>query len=288
MRVQNFPSRFLRHTKTSRRSSMRHLLYRSCRPILASLLTCKAALTHPAECAWILPADDPQVTVTGPRPASILIIGDGPAAGSGVRTHQLGVAGNLARQLSRSTGRGISVEVFAYPRMSAKRASRELDRLDIPARDVVIVMLTSTGVLNLTRAATWGRQLALLVRQINNSDVTATFVTTTLQPHRLQDAGRVRSYLGAEHSDALNGEVQRVCVAEKSPAIVLGPADSADSLAYAQWAQSISTAVAPVLALRSGPIAAQHPLLVNLIAAESAVGVPFGARVRLAAGGVAA
>lgn len=99
---------------------------------------------------WMYPADEPRVVVEGSDPAQILIIGDAPAAGFGVRTHGLGIAGHLARRLSLLSARGVTVTIKAQPKASARSAVPAIEGVLHEDYDAIVLMLTTTDALCLT------------------------------------------------------------------------------------------------------------------------------------------
>jgi hypothetical protein len=60
----------------------------------------------------------------------VLLIGSGPAVGWGVLTHEVGLAGHLARQASKALGSGVEVVVHAETRMTASGLAAKLETVD--------------------------------------------------------------------------------------------------------------------------------------------------------------
>lgn len=112
------------------------------------------------------PSDPPRARSGGPDPDHVLVIGDAPAAGFGVTTHQLGIPGQLTRALSQLTGRGAEVDLIVDPGMSAEAAARRIPDLDLDRYDAIVLMLGSTDALRLKSCRRWSEQFAELLRRV--------------------------------------------------------------------------------------------------------------------------
>lgn len=103
----------------------------------------RAAVVKPIVERWLLrsrsswrrlpvPSGPPAARSEGPDPDRILLLGSGIAAGYGVTTHDLALAGQLARQVSALTRRGVQLDVIPDENLVATmsltvRRLRELD-----------------------------------------------------------------------------------------------------------------------------------------------------------------
>src|SRR5690606_36089961 len=86
-----------------------------------------------------IPVDSPHVRVPGRVSDRVLVLGSGPAMSWGVLSHQLGLAGGLARSLAKQTGRGAVVDVVADASMTADSAIEQVERLGLWRYDAVVV-----------------------------------------------------------------------------------------------------------------------------------------------------
>jgi hypothetical protein len=106
------------------------------------------------------------IQVAGDDPLRILLMGNGAAVGYGVLTHDLALAGHLARQLSALTRRGTELRVEADGRLTAASALRILESADLRGVDVVVMTLGMNETLALAPTTRWKRDLAVLFETI--------------------------------------------------------------------------------------------------------------------------
>jgi hypothetical protein len=80
----------------------------------------------------VLPADMPQGHASGPAPYRFLLAGGESVAGRGVRSHDLGLVGCLARSIAGQTGHGTDVDLLVSekPGLSSLDAVLRRQRLD--------------------------------------------------------------------------------------------------------------------------------------------------------------
>lgn len=116
-----------------------------------------------------LPLPPPGRTVTrgpGHDPDRVLLLGGGSAVGWGVVSHDLALAGHLARGTSALTERGVDVEVEANPRMSVADAIGLLRPAMISRYDAIVVTLGSRDAQRLIPVARWESDLTQLLDHI--------------------------------------------------------------------------------------------------------------------------
>lgn len=97
----------------------------------------------------------------GPSADRVLIIGSGPAVGWGVSSHDLALAGSLARALRAMTGRGVIVDVIADPDMGAANLAPIIAGAKLGDYDAVV---TTVGINDALRGASpwsWRRHIRL-------------------------------------------------------------------------------------------------------------------------------
>ncbi len=113
-----------------------------------------------------LPRPDDSATVArgaGHDPDRVLLLGRGSAIGWGVVSHELALAGHLARATSLLTGRGIDVEVIADPEMSVRAAARALTPAVISRFDAIVLTLGTREAFEFLPVKVWTRQLTHLL-----------------------------------------------------------------------------------------------------------------------------
>ncbi|WP_157509773.1 hypothetical protein [Leifsonia sp. Root4] len=201
------------------------------------------ARTH-EQCEWRYPTGPAEINIAGTCPARILVIGDGPAAGCGVRSHQLGIAGHLGRHLFSHIQRGVVVTVAAQPAASARSTRKCLGDLDIEGYDSIVLMLATTDAFCLTSRRSWRRNMTGLVHALKSTKASSVFVTTTASVHLARRLTPFARRMTGRHARALNVETSRICAQTNTPLIQLDAASDLTSRTYAKWGRRIGTHVA--------------------------------------------
>ena len=88
------------------------------------------ALRYRAEVA--MPRGTPSVSVAGPDPVRVLLLGGGIAVGYGAPTHDESLTGALARLLAERSGRGAAVAATADQLADLRRIGERLVRTGVP------------------------------------------------------------------------------------------------------------------------------------------------------------
>lgn len=112
------------------------------------------------------PTDRPHSHSPGPDHDSVLVFGSGPAAGWGVRTHDLALPGSLARALSLRTGRGADVNVSASPLGSIRSGFHDVAGLDLSGYHAVVVALGVNDAIDFIPPKVWRAELARILTHI--------------------------------------------------------------------------------------------------------------------------
>ena len=108
-----------------------------------------------------------QGTLTGPDPLRLLVIGDSTAAGVGAETQDDALPGNLARELSARTGRG--VQWHATGRNGATARDLITDYLDAATGetyDIVFLTIGANDALGLRPRWAFARDIRTLVARL--------------------------------------------------------------------------------------------------------------------------
>jgi hypothetical protein len=200
--------------------------------------------------SWMYPTGEPVARARGVQPARLLLIGDAPAAGYGVATHELSVAGHTARALSALIGRGVEVQIYAYPQLTVQKVTRylkETDRDDFDRYDAIILMLCAADALKLTSPGVWRRQLQLSLALLEQRSAAPTFVTTTADLTRVETLSPRLRFIAGSHAQRLDRETKNVNEARGYPTIQLCSGSDSASSAYEAWSQQIAAAIATAL-----------------------------------------
>jgi hypothetical protein len=192
---------------------------------------------------WRYPAGPCAVRTAGIDPVRILIIGDGPAAGCGVRTHDLGIAGHLARQITGRIDRGVVVTVMAQPGASARATLKRLDEVDLDGYDTIVLMLATTDAFCLTNRRSWRADMTELVRALSSTGTASLFVTSTANLRVARSLSPLARCLTGRHARMLNMETSRICGQFNTPMIHLDAASGLTSRTYRRWGRRIGAHV---------------------------------------------
>lgn len=190
---------------------------------------------------WRYPTGPCAISIPGPDPLRILILGDGPAAGCGVAIHELGIAGHLARHVARHTSRGVSVTVTADRAASVHSTLRRLDDLDLAVYDVVVLMLAATDAFCLTPRHSWRRDMAALVGSVRARTTARVLVTSIATLEFARSLSPFARRLTGSHARMLDDETRRICVETATEMIALDAASDLTSRTYAMWARRIGS-----------------------------------------------
>ena len=103
------------------------------------------------------------VRSSGPSPFRVLLFGGGPAVGYGVLSHDLALAGHLARGLTRATGFGIDVDVVTQVDLRCREMPALLADVELEQYDLVVLSVGIQDVLDLAPAAEWSADVSRLL-----------------------------------------------------------------------------------------------------------------------------
>ena len=94
------------------------------------------------------PASREVIRSDGPDPYRVLLFGGGPAVGYGVLSHDLALAGNLARGLTEATGHGIDIDVVVQVDLRCREVPTLLAEVDLDQFDIVVFSVGIQDVLD--------------------------------------------------------------------------------------------------------------------------------------------
>lgn len=124
----------------------------------------------------VIPHDSPHIHAPGMDPDRLLIAGDGAASGRGVRTHELGLPGFLARSLSSRTGRATDVDMEVDDDMTVSSCQAALDQRDLSRYDVVILTVGANEALALMPPREWQESIRRLLHTVRRDTPATTRV----------------------------------------------------------------------------------------------------------------
>ena len=215
------------------------------------------------------PDDHPVGHAAGTDPDRVLVLGNGPAVGWGVRSHDLALPGTLARALSARTGRGADVTALADPDVTVATAASLLDGHDLAGLDAVVVVLGASDALRLVSRARWSAGLTALLDALEEAvDPFCEIVVTGIQPPSSIPKFTMRcGGVVDRHARSLNAMTEAVCAPWARVHVVSPPPPAAApegvgeppraSVPYAAWAAVLADVLAPLVdvALAAGSTA---------------------------------
>lgn len=191
------------------------------------------------------PDGPPVAHSAGSNSYRVLIVGNGPALGIGVRSQDLALPGALARAISARTGAGVDVEVHAEPRFGPEAFSDMLRGCAGHRFDSIVVTRGGEEALDLLPAADWGDRLTAALAELRAfAGPSAEIVVTGIPAHSSTRGLPARlARVVAEHAAELDRVSFAVCAAWSGTSFVaLTPAGAGARAAeqYGQWAHQIA------------------------------------------------
>lgn len=228
----------------------------------------KRALLAPIAHLWVVnsaaswrslprPADSPFAAASGVDPHRLLLIGSGMAVSYGVLSHDLGLAGSLAREISMRTGRGVDIDVRAASEMTVPAATAQLATLDLARYDAIVVTLGGLETLGLLPPSQWRTQLEELLDSVEASGPNRPIVyivsTGTMPDYLRMPAVIARATY--RHGPLIEAESRAACESRDRAVFVPFEPRAGDVVRYAnretyeEWASLIAPLIARDLSL---------------------------------------
>lgn len=114
---------------------------------------------------------------------NLLTIGESTFAGVGVKTHEEGVTGELAKFLSNKTNRSVNWEVLAQSGYTAKKVLTELvPKIPKTPFDIIVIGLGGNDTFELNRPMRWQKDLIDIIVEIQKIQPQASIIIATLPP----------------------------------------------------------------------------------------------------------
>jgi GAF domain-containing protein len=203
------------------------------------------------------PVDATSLAVEGEDPDAVLLIGNGPAHGWGVVTHQLSLTGHLGRAVTARTERPCAVTFIGDETMNVSSALAWIGDHDVTAYDAVVVVLGINDAVRLTRVPVWRERFAELMGALAASTrPSARILVAGMQPVRsVTPYDSALGGIAQRHADRLDREAREVV--DATGRAVFHPLGAPElepdrphgsSRVYRAWAREIADAAAPLLA----------------------------------------
>lgn len=207
------------------------------------------------------PDDTSHQTVDAPDAHRVLIVGNDYAISWGVRTHALGLPGQLARELSQRTGRGADVDVISNPGMSITDVSTLVKGRDLVSYESVVIITGVGDAYKLLPPLRW----VVLLNDLLSTVLSASTAGTPVTVVGIQPVSSVNVLAAKEGgvvdrwAEALNEMTQAVCHKKDrvfylaAPDPESGDLDDTDRLrfkspsVYKAWAVDMARHLVPLI-----------------------------------------
>ncbi|CAN5151322.1 hypothetical protein BH09ACT5_BH09ACT5_07860 [soil metagenome] len=225
----------------------------------------RSAIVRPAAERWLrrsrtswrtlpLPTGPAAARTDGPDPDRILLFGSGIAMGYGVKSHDLALAGQLARQVSDLTRRGVQIDVVASEHTTVENALNSLSTSRLRELDAIVATPGGLERLLLMPVSIWRRRVESLLDQFSASAPASLRVLFVAVPE-LSKVVRMPWLLGTladASARALNRALEAACAARPFAEFVpFRPVQQAGregtGRTYSHWASLIAPSVARAL-----------------------------------------
>jgi hypothetical protein len=206
------------------------------------------------------PSGKPTAHATGPNPDRLLLIGSGIAVGYGAKTHDLALAGQLARQVSERTGRGARVDVLVTDEMTGNDVKVALTRKWLSSVDAIVATPGGLETLLLHSPGAWRRQIASLLDHVTLVGPSSLHVFMIGLPplSTIVKLPKLFGFLAARSASGINAELKLLCAArpnttyiEFTPTELAGRTGTGRT--YYHWAELIAPLVSAGLEPHSQP-----------------------------------
>jgi hypothetical protein len=223
------------------------LLHVVARPVMRLWRLTVLATWSSSPCA----EDPPYAFVEGPDPLRVLLLGGNAVAGFGVLTHELGLVGQIGRQLAHATGRGVEVEACGQVGMTINELVSRVCELPRVRTGMVVVALGINDILRMTSLRTWMRDLNRLfdlIREDRAEDVQVVVVKVP-QIHTVEGLAWLPRRLVRWQSRLLNDATRRLCSRLEFVTLVPSPMtddanwpgmDGGNANSYRSWASELT------------------------------------------------
>jgi hypothetical protein len=208
------------------------------------------------------PVDAPRVHAMGPEPDRILVVGADMVSGVGVRSHDRGIGGHMARRLNDLTGRGVDVQLYGIPGMQPRRAAQAIGGFTLERFDGLVVMAGQRYSTITRPQRSWSRDVRRMLSELDRKapkSLPVIVVGLPPLPEGNSSGNRVVSALERRIAQ-FNEETAKACADHGRQFVPLRPASDPEkefnSASYAVWAVTIAATMHSLLL--DGPQQGRH------------------------------
>ncbi|MGV8877329.1 MAG: GAF domain-containing protein [Rhodoglobus sp.] len=200
------------------------------------------------------PTDTPRVEAIGPDPDRVLMIGPGKSTGFGVHTHELGLGGHLARELSTLTERGCSVDIVSDPEMSVADTGAIVARAHLHKFDALIVSMGGINNFRMRSQSARRQDVAGLLDAIdkNGAPSLQSFILEIAPADKTLPIPKILLPIINRNIAKLNSAAKQLCAEHPRIAFLRATKPAAEtplqSRTYQRWAQDFAPDIAQHLA----------------------------------------
>ncbi len=162
-----------------------------------------------------VPSGPPLASSAGPDPDRILLFGSGIAMGYGMKTHDLALAGHLARQVSDITLRGVQVDVVTGEHLTVDNTLKNLTVSRLRELDVVIATPGTLEKLLLMPVPVWRSRIEFLLDHFAENAPASLRVLFVAVPElsKIVRMPRLLGWAADRSARALNQALEASCAA---------------------------------------------------------------------------
>lgn len=201
-----------------------------------------------------VPSGPPVASSDGPDPDRVLLFGSGIAMGYGMKTHDLALAGQLARQVSDLTLRGVQVDIVTGEHLTVDNSLKNLTVSRLRELDVVIATPGTLEKLLLMPLSMWRSRIEFLLDHFAENAPASLRVLFVAVPEmsKIVRMPRLLGWAADRSARALNRVLEASCAARPyvefipfHPTEVSGRTGTGRT--YQHWASLIAPGVAAAL-----------------------------------------
>ncbi len=201
-----------------------------------------------------VPSGPPVANSEGPDPDRILLFGSGIAMGYGMKSHDLALAGQLARQVSDLTGRGVQVDVVTGENLTVDNALKNLTVSRLRELDVIVTTPGTLEKLLLMPLPIWRARIEYLLDHFAVNAPASLRVVFVAVPEmsKVVRMPRLLGWVADRSARALNTVLEASCAARPyTEFIPFRPTERSGrdgtGRTYQHWASLIAPSVAVAL-----------------------------------------
>lgn len=201
-----------------------------------------------------VPSGPPVAHSDGPDPDRVLLFGAGISMGYGMKTHDLALPGQLARQVSDLTGRGVQIDVVTGENLTLANALSNLSVARLRELDVVMATPGSLDKLLLMSVPVWRQRVDFLLDHFATNapaSLRVLFIGVPEVSHLVR-MPRLLAYSADRSARALNASLESACAAR--PYVQFIPFRPTEPVGrdgtgrtYERWASLLAPQVATAL-----------------------------------------